>query len=127
VILVVDDERDLAATCERLLRRRGHVVVTVGSRWAALAVLASRPPALLISDVRLPDGNGLDVVRAAAAMRPRVSAIVITGHVSRAGRAAAQDAGAVAYVTKPFTADSFASLVDRVLGERSDAPEGNRR
>ncbi len=115
LILVVDDETDLARTCERLLRRRGHAVVTVGSRAAGLAALADAAPALLVADVRLPDGDGLDVVRAATAMRPRVPAVVMTVRASETGRAAARAAGAVAYLPKPFTADGFAGLVDRVL------------
>jgi DNA-binding NtrC family response regulator len=115
MILVVDDEGDLAATCGRLLRRRGHAVILVGSRAAALAALADTSPALLVSDVRLPDGDGLDVVRAAAAKSPRVPAVVMTGYASEAGRGAARTAGAAAYLPKPFTADALASLVDRVL------------
>jgi len=115
VILVVDDETDLASTCERLLRRRGHAVITVGSRAAGLAALADAAPALIVADVRLPDGDGLDVVRAAAAMRPRVPSVVMTGRASEPGREAARAAGAAGYLPKPFTADAFARLVDRVL------------
>ena len=115
LILVVEDEADLAATCERLLRRRGHAVVTVASREAALAALAEAAPSVLISDVRLPDGDGLDIVRAAAAMQPQVPAVVMTGRASEPGRKAARAAGAAAYLPKPFTATAFAGLVDRVL------------
>jgi DNA-binding NtrC family response regulator len=114
-ILVVEDEADLAITCERLLCRRGHAVVTVGSRATALATLAETSPALLVCDVRLPDGDGLDVVRAASAIRPPVPAVVMTGQASEPGRAAARAAGALGYLPKPFAADAFASLVDRVL------------
>ena len=115
LILLVDDEPDLAATCERLLRRRGHAVITVGSRAGGLAALINAAPMLLVADVRLPDGDGLDVVRAAAAMSPRIPAVVMTGRASDFGRAAARGAGAIAYLPKPFTVDSFAGLVDRVL------------
>jgi len=115
LILVVDDESDLATTCARLLRRHGYAVETVGSRAEALAALAATRPAVLVSDVRLPDGDGLDVVRAAAAMRPRVPAVVIAGRASETGRVAARAAGAAAYLPKPFTADAFAGLVERVL------------
>jgi two-component system, NtrC family, response regulator GlrR len=116
LILIVEDEADLAATCVRLLRRNGHAVVAVGSRAAALAALGTAAPAVLVSDVRLPDGDGLDVVRAAAAMQPSVPAVVMTGRASEAGRVAARAAGAVAYLPKPFTSESFARLVERALG-----------
>ena len=115
LILVVEDEADLAVTCARLLRRNGHTVVAVSSRAAALTALGATPPALLVSDVRLPDGDGLDVVRAATAMRPCVPAVVMTGRASESGRLAARAAGAVAYLPKPFTAASFAGIVDRAL------------
>lgn len=115
LILVVEDEADLASTCERLLRRRGHAVVTAASREAGLAALAATGPAVVVSDVRLPDGDGLDVVRAATAMQPQVPAVVMTARPSEPGRRAARAAGAVAYLPKPFTATAFAGLVDRVL------------
>jgi two-component system response regulator PrrA len=115
LILIVEDETDLAATCERLLRRRGHAVVTVASRAAALATLGGVSPSLVISDVRLPDGDGLDVVRAATAMRPRVPALVMTARPSQTNCVAAHAAGAVGYLAKPFTAATFAGVVDRIL------------
>jgi CheY-like chemotaxis protein len=115
VILVLEDEPDLAATCARLLRRRGHTVITVGSRAAALEALAGSAPTVLVCDVVLPDGDGLDVVRVAAAMHPPVPALVITARASEKGRLAAKAAGAVGYLPKPFTADSFVSHVDRAL------------
>jgi DNA-binding response OmpR family regulator len=114
-ILIVEDEGDLAITCARLLRRRGHAVVTVGSRAAALATLAETRPAAVVSDVRLPDGDGLDVVRAARAMRPPVPAVVMTARASERGRVAARAAGAMGYLPKPFGVDAFAALVDGVL------------
>ena len=115
LILLVEDETDLASTCERLLTRRGHQVVPVGSRAAALDALRVSPPALIVADVFLPDGNGLDVVRAASGMKPTIPAVVMTARASEAGRVAARAAGALAYLVKPFTAEAFASLVDRVL------------
>jgi CheY-like chemotaxis protein len=115
LILVVDDEADLAVTCERLLRRRGYTVRSVGSRAAALAALGETAPAVLVADVRLPDGDGLDVVRAATLMRPRVPSVVMTARASEHGLAAARAAGAVAYLPKPFTADSLGGLVDQAL------------
>jgi CheY-like chemotaxis protein len=119
VILIVDDEADLAATCARLLRRRGYRVITVGSRAAALSALAAAAPALLVADVRLPDGDGLDVVRAATTMRPPVPAVVMTVRASEKGLTAARAAGAVGYLPKPFTVDSFAGLVDGALVGRA--------
>jgi len=116
MILVVEDEPDLAVTCARLLRRRGHGVITASSREAALVVLrAEAKPALLVCDVSLPDGDGLDVVRVAHAMQPRVPAVVMTGRASEPGRLAARAAGAARYLPKPFAVEAFATAVDEVI------------
>jgi DNA-binding response OmpR family regulator len=103
-VLVVDDETDFLVTYERLLRREGYEVVTATSRAAGLAALAGELPHLVISDLRLPDGDGLDVVRAARAARDPVPVIVITGYPSDETRRAALAAGATTFLAKPFAA-----------------------
>jgi two-component system response regulator PrrA len=103
-VLVVDDEADFLATYERLLRRQGYEVVTATSRATGLAALAGEPPHLVISDVRLPDGDGLDVVRAARGLPEPMPVIVVTGYPSHQTRRAALAAGATTFLAKPFAA-----------------------
>jgi two-component system response regulator PrrA len=103
-VLVVDDEADFLATYERLLRREGYEVVTATSRATGLAALAAEPPHLVISDVRLPDGDGLDVVRAARGLPEPMPVIVVTGYPSDQTRRAALAAGATTFLAKPFAA-----------------------
>jgi DNA-binding response OmpR family regulator len=103
-VLVVDDEADFLATYERLLRRQGYEVVTATSRATGLAALAGEPPHLVISDVRLPDGDGLDVVRAARGLPEPMPVIVVTGYPSDETRRAALAAGATTFLAKPFAA-----------------------
>ena len=117
-ILVLDDERDLRVTYERLLRRQGYRVVHADSRHQGLSIVQAEPLALVISDVRLSDGSGLDVVRAAQAAPTRAPAIVVTGFPSLETRRAALDAGASGFLAKPFAASDFTELVRRVLGDR---------
>jgi DNA-binding response OmpR family regulator len=115
-ILVVDDERDLAATCERLLRRRGWNVEIAGSREAALTRLARQPrPVLAIVDRQLPDGDGLDVLRAARAADTPV--IMVTGYGSGATRRLALEEGAVGFLAKPFSAQDLLELVRGTIGD----------
>ena len=114
LVLVVDDEADLRVTYERLLRRQGYRVVCADSRRQGLFLLGSEPVVLVVSDLRLPDGDGLDVVR--AARTAPVPAIVITGFPSAESRQAAMAAGASAFVVKPFSASGLAQVVSRVLG-----------
>ena len=120
MVLVVDDETDLAETCARFLRRRGYGVVTADSYARGRAALAATPPVLLVSDVRLPDGDGLDLVRAAGALSPPVPAIVMSAYMSEAGARSAREAGAVGVLSKPFATDALARSVHQAL-ERRDA------
>ena len=121
-VLVVDDEADFLATYERLLRREGYEVVTVTSRAAGLAALAGEPPHLVISDLRLPDGDGLDVVRAAHGARDPLPVIVVTGYTSDETRRAALAAGATMFLAKPFVAAVLLAAIRSGLdgdGERA--------
>ena len=121
-VLVVDDEADFLATYERLLRRQGYDVVTAMSCAAGLAALAGEPPHLVISDLRLPDGDGLDVVRAAHGARDPVPVIVVTGYPSDETRRAALAAGATTFVAKPFAAAVLLAAIRSSLdgtGERA--------
>jgi DNA-binding response OmpR family regulator len=129
---VVDDEADLATTCARLLRRHGYSVVCAGTVEQGLAALAD-PPDLIIADLRLPDGDGLDVVRAARLLAPPPPIIVVTGHPSEASRAQATKAGAIAFLAKPFALALLVEMVQRVLPVprfpapgTGASPDGNR-
>lgn len=110
-ILVVEDEADLVVTYDRLLRRQGYRVATAASRVEGLKAIESAPPALVIADLRLPDGDGLDIVRAARAREPRVPVIVVTAFASSAARDAALASGASAFLAKPFPAAALLRLV----------------
>ena len=116
-VLVVDDEADFLATYDRLLRRQGYRTITAGGRQAALAALDGEPLALIIADLRLPDGDGLDVVRAARARLHPPPVIVVTGFASEPSRRAALAAGATAYLAKPFSTSALTSLIREALAE----------
>lgn len=115
VVLVVDDEVDFLATYDRLLRRQGYRTITVSTRQAALAALADEVLDLIIADIRLSDGDGLDVVRTARARLHPPAVIVVTGFASEQSRRQALAAGATAYLAKPFSTSALASLVREAL------------
>jgi DNA-binding response OmpR family regulator len=117
-ILVVEDEPDMAATYERLLRRAGHRVVTASSRAEGLQLLENVRPKLVISDLRLPDGDGLEIIRAARALDPPPPVIAITAFASHEARQAALESGACAFLAKPFGIAQFSSLVDDLIERR---------
>lgn len=114
-VLVVDDEADFLATYERLLRRQGYEVLMATSRAAGLAALDGEPLHLVISDLRLPDGDGLDVVRAARAAREPVPVIVVTGYPSDETRRAALAAGAASFLAKPFAAAVLLATIRSIV------------
>jgi DNA-binding response OmpR family regulator len=116
LILIVEDESDLAATCQRLLSRHGWTVAIAGSAAEALIVLARPPrPVLAIVDRQLPDGDGIEVLRAA---RPAgTPVIMVTGYGTSASRRLALDEGAVAFLAKPFSMQELLNLVRTIVGE----------
>jgi DNA-binding response OmpR family regulator len=115
-VLVVEDEVDLVATYDRLLKRHGVRVVAAGSREEGLAALDGGPFILVIADLRLPDGDGLDVVRAARTRPDAPPVIVVTGFASVQSRQQALTAGATAYLAKPFSTLALTSLIQGVIG-----------
>ena len=115
-ILVVEDEADLVVTYDRLLRRAGYRVVTAASLAEGLKAIESSPPALVISDLRLPDGDGIGIIQAARALDPPAPVIVVTAFASRAARDSALASGAAAFLAKPFPASALLRLVHDELG-----------
>ena len=114
-VLTVDDEVDLLATYGRLLKRRGYRVVTATTCAEGLRALNAEAPKLVVADIRLPDGDGLDVVRAARATPGAPPVIVVTGFGSAAAKKDAMAAGASAFLAKPFSATAFLDLVEQLL------------
>jgi DNA-binding response OmpR family regulator len=121
-ILVVDDEVDLVTTYERLLRRHGYRVVPAGTCRDGLLTVKREPFSLVIADLRLPDGDGLEVVRAGRALPVPPPVLVATGLASRTAKDVALAAGATAFLAKPFAADAFIRLVGELLG--TGKPQG---
>jgi DNA-binding response OmpR family regulator len=121
LVLVVDDEADFLATYERLLRRQGYDVVTATTRAAGIDAVGRKHPQLVISDVRLADGSGLDVVRAARGLLNPPPVIVVTGYPSEQSRRAALAAGAAVFLSKPFAASALMAAVQSGLAEGRDA------
>jgi CheY-like chemotaxis protein len=115
VVLVVEDEKDLVATYERLLRRQGCSVTAAGTVHDGLAALDATRFVLIIADLRLPDGSGLDIVRAARQRPDGPPVVVVTGFASPQSRKEAQEAGATAYLAKPFSALALATLIKDVI------------
>jgi two-component system response regulator PilR (NtrC family) len=114
-VLVVDDEADLLELLEMTLSRMGLDVVKASSVKVALAKLAQRHFDLCLTDMRLPDGEGLEVVRYIQAKCPAVPVAVMTAHGNTDNAVSALKAGAFDYLNKPVTLEQLRALVVSAL------------
>lgn len=122
-IWVVDDDQSIRWVLERALRRAGYEVQLYSSCNEANGALATRRPAMLFCDVRLPDGSGLDVIRNAQHRHPGLPAVVMTAYSDFQTTVAAFEAGAVEHLPKPFDVDDLLALTRRTLErEFGDSP-----
>ena len=122
-VLVVDDDRGICECVEMLLERAGHASVITHLGEEALAQLKMREFDLVITDLRLPDASGLDIVAAVKALHPETQVILMTSFSSVESAIEALRRGANDYVIKPFDNDDFVFSVERALGERRTRKE----
>jgi len=115
-LLVVDDEPDLRTLYELTLLREGYDIETAGTVQDALLHLKDRTYSAVITDMRLPDGTGLDVLRWLEESGRREKAIVITAYGSAENAVEALKAGAYDYLTKPVDLKQFRAVVASALG-----------
>ena len=120
-LLVVDDEPDLRTLYELTLLREGYDIDTAGSVEEALERLDARAYSLVITDMRLPDGSGLDVLRRVVESGRGEAAIVITAYGSAENAVEALKAGAYDYLTKPVDLKQFRAVVASALGRGTPA------
>ena len=114
-VLVVDDEADIRELLELSLVRMGLAVECAGSLAAAMQLLQSGRYDLCLTDMRLPDGDGLELVRYIGAQCPELPVAVITAFGSTENAVAALKAGAFDYVTKPLSLEQLRALVKSAL------------
>ncbi len=115
-ILVVDDSRVDLELVSSLLSDVGHECVRAGNGREALDLLQAGTPELIVTDLQMPEMDGLDVVQAVHARYPKVPVVLMTAHGSEEIAAEALRAGAASYVPKRNLAKDLAATVERVLG-----------
>jgi len=113
-ILVVDDEPQIVRGLKIILRTAGYSVEAASTKSQALASLAARPPAALVLDLVLPDGQGVEVCRAVREWS-RLPILVLSAVGDEREKVRALDAGADDYVTKPFGTDELLARLRAIL------------
>ena len=122
-LLIVEDDKAFLERLARAMEARGFIVRTSESVADGLAQIARSAPAFAVVDLRLGDGNGLDVVSALKRQRPDARAIVLTGYGNIATAVTAVKLGAVDYLSKPSDADDIYAALTRAGHQRPIPPE----
>jgi two-component system, NtrC family, response regulator PilR len=117
-ILVVDDERSMRELLAIVLKREGHEVLLAEHGRGALAALERGPVDLLISDIKMPDMTGIEVLRGAKALDPTIEAVMMTAFASQDSAIEALRLGACDYLIKPFDVDALKVKVRERLESR---------
>jgi two-component system, response regulator RegA len=123
-LLLVDDDKAFLTRLERAMDKRGFEVRIAGSVAEGLAAVNASAPAYAVVDLRLEDGNGLDVVAALHQKRPDARAVVLTGYGNIATAVTAVKLGAVDYLSKPADADDVINAL-LATGEGPPQPPEN--
>jgi two-component system response regulator RegA len=110
-LLLVDDDESFVKRLAKAMEKRGFLPETAESVAEGKAIALSRPPAFAVVDLRLEDGNGLDVVEALREKRPDCRIVVLTGYGAIATAVAAVKIGAIDYLSKPADANDIMSAL----------------
>ncbi|HUS33403.1 MAG TPA: sigma-54 dependent transcriptional regulator [Kofleriaceae bacterium] len=122
-ILLVEDKDSLRAMLRLTLENQGHVVIEARDQPEAIEALRSGRPGLVLSDLKLNDGDGFGVLRAAKELDPDMPVIVMTAYGSIQDAVSAMKEGALDFLAKPVDPDHLLLLVERALSQRRLAAE----
>jgi DNA-binding NtrC family response regulator len=122
-ILIVEDKDSLRTMLRHALEAQGHTVVEACDQPEAEAALLASHPAVVLSDLRLPVGDGFGVLRAAKELDPQLPVIVMTAFGSIQDAVAAMREGALDFLAKPVDPDHLLLMVERALAQRRLATE----
>jgi DNA-binding NtrC family response regulator len=122
-ILLVEDKDSLRTMLRHALEAQDHVVIEARDQAEAIAVLQTTRPGVVLSDLRLPDGDGFGVLRAAKDFDPELPVIVMTAFGSIQDAVLAMKEGALDFLAKPVDPEHLLLMVERALGQRRLATE----
>jgi two-component system, NtrC family, response regulator PilR len=114
-LLIVDDELGMRQFLTHLFKRDGHVVRVAANGREAMALLRQQPADILISDVKMPDMSGIDLLRAARELRPEIEVIMMTAFANVDTAREAFLLGAFDFIQKPFDNDLVKEIIARAL------------
>ena len=113
-VLVVEDEETTRQLMARLLCAQGHEVATAGTIFEGIAAAEADAFDLIVSDIGLPDGSGLELMRQVVARRGRVPSIALTGYGMEEDIVRSREAGFTAHMTKPIDFAKLKALIRQI-------------
>ena len=119
LVLIVDDEPDMVENCARILKREGYECLAANDGRRALEILESARPDLLLTDLKMPELDGMALLRRAHEVDPALPVIMITAFASIESAVAAVKEGAFDYLPKTFSVDQLRVAVERGVRHRS--------
>ena len=122
-LLIVEDDKSFLQRLARGMEGRGFTATTAETVADGLTQLETTSPAFAVVDMRLEDGNGLEVISALKRRRPDARAIILTGYGNIATAVNAVKLGAVDYLSKPVDADDVVAALLALEGRRAEPPE----
>ena len=117
-ILVVDDEASVREMVSKIINLIGHEAVTTGGGKEALGILKSEPFSIMITDVKMPEMDGFELMKAVRNQFPDIHIICMTAHGASYTYTDVVGAGAMDYISKPFTIDEMRAKLNRVIREK---------
>jgi two-component system response regulator RegA len=122
-LLIVEDDKSFLTRLARAMEARGFEVATAESVADGLLQVEKAPPFYAVVDMRLGDGNGLDVISALKKRRPEAHGVVLTGYGNIATAVNAVKLGAIDYLAKPADADDVVNALLALEGRAAEPPE----
>ncbi|MGH8728361.1 MAG: nitrogen regulation protein NR(I) [Burkholderiales bacterium] len=117
-VWIVDDDRSIRWVFEKALAREGIAFRSFASSTEALSALAGSAPRVLVSDIRMPNGSGIDLMHALKEKHPNLPVIIMTAYSDLESAVSAFQGGAYEYLAKPFDVEHAVELIQRALKER---------
>jgi two-component system, NtrC family, response regulator AtoC len=114
-ILIVDDESDMRVVLSAMLKKEGFDVAAAANGQDALQILKSNKIAVIVTDLKMPDIDGMELLDRVSAQHPEIPVIMITAHGTIATAVEAMKKGALDYITKPFDQDEFKSVIFKAV------------
>lgn len=118
-LLIVDDDAAVREVLATLLVEEGHRCATAGDATTALAMVEGEPFDLVLSDLKMPDRDGLWLLEQMNVLSPTVPVVILTGHGGREREQELRDRGAAGFLLKPPSVPQLLQLIEALLARRS--------